>query len=185
MYPMCFFQVQSPSIPTTTPPQLQVHSLPASPKLAPPPRLGAKLVPSSSFNTTAFSSTSHSTQSSGSPGSLMQPLQPQGTGGFGKSSPSTPSLQQQMQKPNYNIALPTISPAPISPPMAPMMPTAPAQPSFGAIFPPPLTSMSSPPSFATPPVMGSVLSPSKPAQQPWNATKKSTNSDWGDFDPLA
>lgn len=163
--------------------QPQGQSLPTWPKFSPPPRMGAKQVASSTFNTTAFSSTSHARQSSDSPSSLMQPLQPQGTGGFAKSSPSTPSLQQQIHKPNYNIALPVISP--MSPPMAPKIPTPPAPPNFGGNFIPPPKSMSSPPLFAAQPVMGSLLAPSKPTQQPWNATKKSTDSDWGDFDPLA
>lgn len=177
--------MQNPSIlPTATLPQHQARSSPASPKFAPPPRLGAKPVPSASFNTPAFSSTSHSRQSSGNPGSLMQPLQPPGTGGSVKPSPPTPSLQQQMQRPNYNIALPTVYPTPTPPPTIPMMPT-PAQPTIGSNLPPPLASMSSPPLFAAQPAMGSLLAPSKPPQQPWNVTKKSKNSDWGDFDPLA
>jgi SCY1-like protein 2 len=141
------------------------------------------LAPSSSFNAAAFSSPSHPRQTSGNSSSLMQPLQPRGAEGFAKQGPSAPSLQQQIQKPNYNIALPTISPAPISPPITPMTHT-PAQPSFGRNLSPPLASISSP-MFAAQPAMGSLLAPSKPAQQPWNATKKSTNNDWGDFDPLA
>lgn len=157
-------------------PQTQIQSLPVSPKFASPPRLGAKPVTSPSFNAPALS---HSRQSSTS---LMQPLQPQGTGGYSKSGSSTPSLQQQIQKPNYNIALPAISPIP--PPIAPTIPTTPAN--FGGHFSPPPTSMSSPPLFAAQPAMGSLLAPSKPTQPSWNATKKSsTNSDWGDFDPLA
>src|ERR1700676_3584482 len=111
---ICFVQAQSPSSGLVAPSsQPQVQSLPASPKIAPPPRLGAKAVPSSSFNTTAFPSAPHSRQPSVSPDSLMQPLQLQSTGSFGKLSPSAP-VQQQMQKPNYNIALPTISPTPTS-----------------------------------------------------------------------
>lgn len=172
MSSICFLQVHSsPGFPQTP-----VQSLPASPKFAPPPRPGVKPVASPSFNAAALSSTLHSRQSSTS---LMQPLQPQGTGGFTKSGSSTPSLQQQI-RPNYNIALPAISP--ISPPMAS---TIPAPPSFGGHFSPPPTSMSSPPLFAAQPAMGSLLAPSKPSQPSWNATKKSTNSDWGDFDPLA
>jgi len=50
--------------------------------------------------------------------------------------------------------------------------------SFGA------SAMSSPPLFASPPAMRSMLAPSKPHKPSWNANKK-TNNDWGDFDPLA
>jgi len=106
---------------------------------------------------------------------LMQAMQPQSTGGYGQSSGTTPTLQQQIQKPNYNISLPTTSP------MAPMVPSLPASSlggSFGA------SAMSSPPLFASPPAMRSMLAPSKPPQPSWNANKR-TNNDWGDFDPLA
>lgn len=84
------------------------------------------------------------------------PLQPV------SSPPPQPSWSQQSNGPNYNIGLPFAS--------------------SQHQQPPPL-GMSSPPLFATPPSMGSVLAPSKPATPSWQP-KKPSQSDWGDFDPL-
>ncbi|KAJ7286048.1 kinase-like domain-containing protein [Mycena rebaudengoi] len=83
----------------------------------------------------------------------------------------TPPTAQPL-KPNYNISLPTSTPLPNY--------TAPAAPAFSPMASPmaftsPLT--------ATPPIMGGVLAPSKPAQSTWSAKKPSNN--WEDFDPLA
>ena len=171
-------QVQNPSITPIVPPVKQtIQSLPSSPKLpsskllSPPSRLGAKPISPTSFNSSAFSPPSQPSNIGSSP--FMQPMQPQSTSGYGQSSGRTPSLQQQIQKPNYDISLPTTSP------MAPMVPSPPASNfsgSFGA--------SASPPPFANPPTLGSILAPSKPLQPSWNANKK-TNNDWGDFDPLA
>jgi SCY1-like protein 2 len=152
--------------------------------IAPPSRPGTqRIAPPPSFNAAALS-TLQPRQPTSSSSSLTQPLQPQGTGSFSHSSPSPPSLQQQLQKPNYNIALPTVTTTPMIPPMAPMIPAFPVQPSGGSFSKPPFGSISSAPLFASPPAMGNLLTPSKPAQQSWNANKKTTNNDWGDFDPL-
>lgn len=154
-----------------------IQPLPSPPKLPspnslpPPSRLGAKPISPTSFNSSAFSPPAQPSNIGSSP--FMQPMQPQSTSGYGQSSGRTPSLQQQIQKPNYNMSMPTTSP------MAPMVPSPPAS-NFGGSF----GASASPPIFANPPTLGSILAPSKPSQPSWNANKK-TNNDWGDFDPLA
>lgn len=187
-----YFQMPSP-IQSTTPLPSQIQSLPASPKMqnsspiAPLTWQGTKPSSLSSFNTRSFSGQLQATQQSSSPSSLMQPLQPSNTGGYPRTSSSSQSLQQQIQKPNYNIALAAASPAPMTPAMTPMAPMQPSQTSFNGAFssspfPP---AMSSPSLFATPPGMAGMLTPSKPAQPSWNSTKQTSNNDWNDFDPLA
>ncbi|KAF7966844.1 hypothetical protein HWV62_36889 [Athelia sp. TMB] len=193
-------ETQTPQVvsPTSTA-QPRMQSVPSSPKTfnaAPPARLSARATSSSSFSSTPFAPPP---PPSANTVPAMKPLQPQGTGGFSRTGLSSPSLQQQMHKPNYNIALPAITPTPTPPAMAPPMmpstygastPMMSSPPLFAspAMSPPPMfnsnPAMSSPPLFAAPPAMGSMLAPSKPAQQSWNA-KKAATTDWGDFDPLA
>ncbi|KAL0947336.1 hypothetical protein HGRIS_013455 [Hohenbuehelia grisea] len=152
--------------------------------------LGAKRINSSSFNSTAFSSTppTRSSLSSspltpnrtgGSMGAAMSaaPLQPTFTGGF--TQPAASSMQpQQPQRPNYNISLSSMNP--MTQAMAPNPIMQPTQPVMAS------TPMFAAPAVASPPAMGGMLTPSRPAQPSWNAAgKQSSKSDWGDFDPLA
>ncbi|KAK7693292.1 hypothetical protein QCA50_002859 [Cerrena zonata] len=76
-------------------------------------------------------------------------------------TPSPPSFQPT-STPNYNISLAA----------APMVPVA-----TNPVFP-----------TQAPPGMGSVLTPSKPAQPSWGTgtgPKQLSKDDWGDFDPLS
>jgi len=98
--------------------------------------------------------------------------------------PMAPSVQPKptqfsFSAPNYNISMapsnpPSLFTTPISPPAVPMAPIAPQQ--FGM-----MTTHMQP----TPPAMGGLLIPSRPAQ----STSKSSNSlskdDWASFDPLS
>lgn len=149
--------------------QPQTQPLPTSPKIAPP---RAKAVPPSPFSTTIFSSTLHSRQT-------LQPLGSEAVVG-GKPGP----LQQQIPKPTYNMTLPAISHTPISTSIASVVHFPLAQPSLDGTVST-SSALTSSPLFPTQPVIGSVLTPSKPTQEPWNATKKLTSADWSDFDPLA
>jgi hypothetical protein len=141
----------------------------------------------------------------------MMPLRPTMTG---SSIASGPPMGQPLapSKPNYEISLTDITsssnapmppfggassapssalgamqafsspPSLTSPPMgfAPTVPSfTPATPSFA----PGASSGAAMPLFAARPAMG-VLMPSKPAQQ-WNNGSKQSQTDWGDFDPLA
>lgn len=75
-------------------------------------------------------------------------------------SPSPPTFQPT-STPNYNISLSA----------APIVPVA-----TNPVFP-----------TQAPPGMGSVLTPSKPAQPSWSTAgpKQLSKDDWGDFDPLS
>lgn len=124
-----------------------------------------------------FNAFSQSTSSIPSP--LPKPL-----------SPPQPQIQPQKftqpSKPNYNITWEPLSPAtssttsqapmfqPISSPFPPLQPSAPSLPSTPLV-----------PTPSQAPNMGTMLTPSRPAQSPWNAAKKPSQNDWGDFDPLA
>ncbi|KAF9452845.1 other/SCY1 protein kinase [Macrolepiota fuliginosa MF-IS2] len=97
-------------------------------------------------------------------------------------------IQPQMSqpsKPNYNISLqplPTTTANPPTPFQQSMF-----QPTFQPLQPstPSVPSISLVPTPSQMPSMGGMLTPSRPAQSSWNAPKKSSQSDWGDFDPLA
>lgn len=195
----------------------QTQSLPSSPKIASIPvtnggvsqmprpggrGLGAKPIPSTSFNTSAFSPGPQASRPPNSSNLGMQPMQPNNTGGnarfsqtsnAGKStrnvslseiatSPrpalkpsisSPPTQPSQRTAPNYNISFSTMSPSvPTMQPSVPIM-----QPSMQ-----PLTPQISRPG------MGDLLTPSKPPQPSWGsagASKQLSKDDWGDFDPLA
>ncbi|KAI5900170.1 kinase-like protein [Schizophyllum commune H4-8] len=121
------------------------------------------------------------------------PLQPTMTGGSVQSTSSytmTPAKPQAPSQPsyggpNYNISLPSAPFGASSSGMAPMQPSTPVAPSLPAF------NASSPPLFAQPmsatppPGLGSMLTPSRPAQPTWNAQKPPGKDAWGDFDPLA
>lgn len=156
----------------------QAHSLPSSPRMSTmplvsrPSRLGAKPVPSSTFDSSGFtSSTLHPSQ----PNRISSPpAQPQRLASFTMPPPPLPPAQ----KPNYNVSLSdfaTISPSTIasvpnytSSGYTTLQPTSPA------------FSMSSPPLHASPLSMGSILAPTRPT----TATRPISKDDWGDFDPL-
>ncbi|KAJ3572805.1 hypothetical protein NP233_g2841 [Leucocoprinus birnbaumii] len=114
--------------------------------------------------------------------SLPKPLSP-------PQSQIQPQKYSQPSKPNYNISLEPLSPT-VSTPSMPSQPPM-FQPSFSTFQPlqPSAPSLPSAPLVATPssqsPSMGNILAPSRPAQSPWNAAKKPSQNDWGDFDPLA
>ena len=164
--------------PAPLPPLPQTQSLPSSPRLVTdtsfsrPPRLGAKPLPSSSFDRSAFSTHPHPTQSpriSGPP-SQLQPI----------SSYSTlPAAAPQ--KPNYNISLSDLSAAPPNAFTSPPSYTAPNYTPSTTIIPP--HPMSSPPLQSSPLSMSSVLTPMQPTRVV-AANKPVTKDDWGDFDPL-
>lgn len=90
----------------------------------------------------------------------------------------------QPPKPNYNVTLEpmtlgTTTPISSQPPFLqstfqPLQPSAPSLPSAPLV-----------PTPSQMPGMGGILTPSRPAQSPWNANKKPSQNDWGDFDPLA
>ena len=170
----------------------QTQSLPSSPKISsslnphasrstlgrPGPGLGATRVPSTSFNTSAFtldsspspSTAPRPTMASAPSTGFMQPtfsaLAPS------HSAPQGPSFNAAPAGPNYNITLP---------PAQPMQPMQPMQPTTSASPPPPF--------FASQMSMGGMLAPSKPAQPQWPGStggpKQLSKDDWGDFDPLA
>lgn len=181
-------QPQPSSIP------IQAQSVPSSPKfqtsLATSSRptasrtssrgLGATPIPSTSFNTSALGAPPRARSSLSTSSQIMQPMQANYTGG------SYQATQSQASKPNYNISLDdfdansTTNPQIFSTPLQ--------QPNYtggmGVTSPPPI-SMASPPLFASPPSMGGLLTPSKPAQQGWSNSQQLKNNDWGDFDPLS
>lgn len=156
----------------------QAHSLPSSPRMSTmplvsrPSRLGAKPIPSSTFDSSGFvSSTLHPSQ----PNRISSPpTQPQRLASFTMPPPPLPPPQ----KPNYNVSLSdfaTISPSTItsvpnyvSSGYTTLQPTSPA------------FSMSSPPLHASPLSMGSILAPTRPT----TTTRPVSKDDWGDFDPL-
>lgn len=143
-----------------------------------PAKLGAKSIPASSFSSAPFPPAPSSQPSFGTMSSPMTAsMQPMSTQHNNSALPPS--------KPNYNISLP--------PTMAPMNASSPPplqnyslnSNSIGGMSSPMAPAMASPPLFASPPAMGSLLAPSKPAQPSWNAGKKPSSADWGDFDPLA
>lgn len=95
----------------------------------------------------------------------------------------------QPAKPNYNISLgsflPTTSTSsqyPVNqstfePSTSTFLPLQPSTPSLSPSLSPPIT-----PSHM--PSMGGILVPSRPMQSSLNTPKKSSQNDWGDFDPL-
>lgn len=92
-------------------------------------------------------------------------------------TPSQPkSLQSSFPSPNYNIHssapnhISSTSPFPVS-----------------SILPPPPQQFGTVPSIPTPPLMGGLLVPSKPANFSSAGTSSHVLSkdDWGDFDPLS
>ncbi|KIJ17168.1 hypothetical protein PAXINDRAFT_111962 [Paxillus involutus ATCC 200175] len=159
------------------PPMPKTQSLPSSPRLtnnlpvSRPPRLGAKPVPSTSFDKSTFSTNlqPHQTLRASSP-----PLQPQHVLSFSSPSAFTP------QKPNYNISLSDASATPSSTFATPPSYTTPNYTSFMTTSPHPMTS---PPLQASPLSMGSMLAPMQPTR-PVTTNKPLTKDDWGDFDPL-
>ncbi|KAJ6618313.1 kinase-like domain-containing protein [Mycena sp. CBHHK59/15] len=150
-----------PPVPTPTTNSHQTHSLPASPRQSTfqsrSSRLAASPIASTSFSfpSPPIQRPSYTTTS---------PALPPTTSTF--SPPVYTPPQAQPPKPNYNISLPT------SPPL----------PSYTTPTPP--IGFSSSPMMATPHVMGGVLAPSKPPQPSWSS-KKPSNNNWEDFDPLA
>lgn len=140
-----------------------------------PSKLGAKPITASTFKSTFPPPPISQPSLASATNSMAQPMQPTLT------SHGNPS---QPLKPNYNISLPPV--------MSPMATTSPPQPNYsvnpsslGVLSAPMAPAMGSPPIFASPPTMGSLLAPSKPAQPTWDAGKKASSTDWGDFDPLA
>ncbi|KAJ6488644.1 kinase-like domain-containing protein [Mycena vitilis] len=149
----------SPTLPATNTNSFQSHSLPSSPQKSTfqprPSRLGSSTItPSFPFPSPPAQRPSFTTATTPTP--------------QGSSNPAyTPQPQPSTQppKPNYNMSLATSPPIPsYTSPMPPMSFTSPM--------------------MATPPAMGGLLAPSKPAQPSWSAAKPSTNG-WEDFDPLA
>jgi SCY1-like protein 2 len=142
------------------------------PLVSRPSRLGAKPVPSSTFDSSGFvSSTLHPSQ----PNRISSPpAQPQRLASFTMPPPPLPPPQ----KPNYNVSLSdfaTISPSTItsvpnyvSSGYTTLQPTSPA------------FSMSSPPLHASPLSMGSIMAPTRPT----TTARPVSKDDWGDFDPL-
>lgn len=165
--PLQHQQSQSlPSSPKFTNPGIGMSSKPTSSR---PSRLGANPVPSTSFNSSAFSVPTESRPSLGSRSTLAT------------STPfvvPTPPLQPTISAfhapaPNYNISL---NPTPLMP-MTSSPPLVPQGPSMGS-----MSNMGG---------MGGILAPSKPSQPSWpttaatSAPKQLSKDDWGDFDPLA
>ncbi|KAF9492229.1 kinase-like protein [Pleurotus eryngii] len=150
--------------------------------------------PSSSTTTTTPLQPRHTGTSSQTSWPSMQPIQPNNTGSLSSTIPTHAQVSTPPQRPNYNIAIPAAAPIPPtipfssgSPPQRPnynlslssITPMTANAPPLGFSAPPTLTPMQ-----ATPPVMGGLLTPSRPAQTSISSRKPS-NNDWGDFDPLA
>ncbi|OAX40509.1 kinase-like protein [Rhizopogon vinicolor AM-OR11-026] len=159
----------------------QTHSIPSSPRISStqsvsrPSRLGAKPIPTTTFDKSAFTSP---IPQSGQPDRILTPpLQPQRPTSYTFPSPPLSSPQ----KPNYNISFSDVAPTAPST----ITPTPRYIPSSYTSLQPtsPAFSMSSPPLHASPLSMGSILAPSQPAR-PTTATKPISKDDWGDFDPL-
>ncbi|KAH9951274.1 other/SCY1 protein kinase [Amylocystis lapponica] len=188
--------LQSPAVPPPVQSALsQTQSLPASPKLStftastkpspssrhgvdrPTRGLGVTPVPSTSFNASSL------TPSIPPMGSVS--AQPPQHRVSLSSTPMIPQTQRsvssaapvpQWQAPNYNISL--------NPTPSPGMSTMSSPPLFAS----PLSFSTPPPSFSSPPPMSNVLVPSKPPQPQWTGNggaKQLSQADWGDFDPLA
>jgi SCY1-like protein 2 len=125
---------------------------------------GSPIAPPIQPNYTGSSLQSQASKSLFANSSMMQPLQPNLTGSFLQPQ-QVP--KNQFPAPNYNIALPTVNPAPTSP-----FPLAPSPP---AMLPPPFFNAGT-----------GVMAPSKPKQPTWgNSANRSSKDDWADFDPLA
>ncbi|KAL1669341.1 kinase-like domain-containing protein [Schizophyllum commune] len=121
------------------------------------------------------------------------PLQPTMTGGSVQSTssytmaptkPQSPS-QPSYGGPNYNISLSSAPFGASSSGMAPMQPSTPVAPSLPAFNASSSPLFAQPMSATPPPGLGSMLTPSRPAQPTWNAQKPPGKDAWGDFDPLA
>lgn len=156
----------------------QTQSLPSSPKVSsalnphaarsslsrPGPGLGATRISSTSYNPSAFASSSPAP-------APMAPMQPT-LSAFNAAPQALSYNAAPPPAPNYNITLPSAQSVPS---MQPLQPTTSASPP--------------PPFFASQMSMGSVLAPSKPAQPQWSgssgAPKQLSKDEWGDFDPLA
>lgn len=175
-------------------------------------KLGAKPMSASSFNngfssptqsrpslsttTTAPLQPRHTGTSSQTSWPSMQPMQPNNTGSLSSTIPTHAQVSTPPQRPNYNLAMPAAAPIPGTIPFSSGSP--PQRPNYNlslssitpmtASTPPPPLGFSAPPTLtpmqATPPVMGGLLTPSRPAQTSIPSQKLS-NNDWGDFDPLA
>ncbi|KAG8968943.1 hypothetical protein FRC03_005488 [Tulasnella sp. 419] len=177
--------------------------------------LGAKPVPASSFNSSAFSAPSTPSPLSPPPNPTRQTVpstssmfvtQSQSvSGAFGLAggvmpalSPTTPSLRPspavtlqatQASKPNYDFVMAPVAPSTIS--SSSMPPPLSSTSSFGmmpTLQPSNLMSnpLMTPNSVSTPLGMSNILAPNKPSTPSWGqGTQKSKNNAWGDFDPLA
>lgn len=158
--------IPAPSFLSPAPSSNNVRSLP--PPLSSTPSVSRSTM--SGTNARTFSSSSFNTRlpplSSPPPlGPPLQPmasqlsLQPSFSNFTSPSTPVTPSVMpMQPSKPNYNITLPQVSSL------------APSSPAFSP----------------APASMSSIMAPLAPTQT-WNAParQKPSESDWGDFDPLA
>ncbi|KZT74196.1 kinase-like protein [Daedalea quercina L-15889] len=166
-------------LPATTPfAQSQVQILPSSPQLSTMRTnsskgtlsrqsrgLGAKPIPSTSFNCAPFDSSPMSAPAR--PGLSL-------SGSLSMQQTTSSFTSSHAPAPNYNISLTA------APPLTSM--STPPLNSMGGV---PMN-ISTPPLFASPPSMSAPLVPSKPAQSSWsNGPKQLTKDDWGDFDPLA
>lgn len=158
--------------------QAHTHSLPSSPRISTtplvsrPPRLGAKPIPSTTFDSSAFtSSTLHPSQ----PNRISStPAQPQRLASFTMPPPPL----SPAQKPNYNISLSDF--AAMSPSTGASVPNYTSSSYTTLQSTSPTFSMSSPPLHASPLSMGSMLAPTRPTA----VTRPISKDDWGDFDPL-
>lgn len=166
-------QIMSPP----PPPLPQTQSLPSSPRVTTdttfqrPPRLGAKQMPSSSFDRSPFS-----THPQPQPPRLPGPLsQPQTITSY-STSPAAAS-----QKPNYNISLSDLSAARSNTIAAPPSYTASNYTLSTTIIS--SHAMSSPPLQSSPLSMTSLMAPMQPTRVV-AAPKPVTKDDWSDFDPL-
>ncbi|KAF5391896.1 hypothetical protein D9757_001705 [Collybiopsis confluens] len=136
---------------------------PSSPKNTPIQALKSGSTKPPPMNPRSFTSSSVPPLTSST---FMAPIQPAITNTFpSRLVPPLSGGPQQPQKPNYNISLPSVVPAPN------------ALGAMSGTLPPAMS-----PSINNNIAMG-MLTPSKPPQPSWNATKLSKD-DWGDFDPL-
>ncbi|KAI0317305.1 hypothetical protein OF83DRAFT_1058941, partial [Amylostereum chailletii] len=188
------------SLPSSSSPRL--HTVPTARTPSKSARsLGAKPIPPPSNYSSSFQPTSPLASSSFTSPPMnggMAPMQPNHTGPSFSRPPSLSMGQQPLApaKPNYNLNLSQLSsnPPPFPSFGAPpsMSPPVMQQPSFPALAPAMTPSvpmsLSSPPTIASRPGMGDLLAPSRPQQPSWAGTgtnKQLSQTDWGDFDPLA
>ncbi|KAF9792473.1 other/SCY1 protein kinase [Thelephora terrestris] len=206
-----FSSEETVSTPTISPPPVtQTASLPSTPVVSSnatlrptiPGRnpLGAKPIPSSSLNSSAYNTSSLTTLNSAIPS--LSPLQSSNSFSSSKSTSnySAPNYNPNMAQPlsQSNRSNGTMQPSSIqfgsfSQPMQPTQHTQSTfmAPNYNVSLPQsnPISAFSSPPPQQTPPPffnagMG-VLSPSKPPQPTWGSmANKPSNNDWGDLDPL-